>query len=421
MALMFIRERGGKVTNRSRMVIAWSWGALMLVVGCQGPLHTDAKAGRNPEWDRVRARVLNQLAEKQIQGHEYLDATQSLSESMALDPAQPDTYAKLARTQLELGKSTSANRVLQSADREGVHSAELTYLRGVILEQAEDYQSALSKFELARSIDLTQVDYFVAQIECLVILGRHGEALALVEKHILSFDEDATVATLAGYLALATGDEEKAVRRLRQAHLATRDNQVVADELAFLLVKQRRFVEALGLLDSMIESGGKRGMTRALAARCHMAMGKPAEASQAISPYAAQNPDDVETQLLLGYAALASKDIGTAWLALERAEHRDPLAPNVRLFYAAVARDQGDFASAEATLNDLLQQSPELVDAHCLLAELQRDQEDYESAQQHFERALTIDETCGWAAEGLRMLAKTNSFRIRANRQSSRG
>ena len=409
------------MNSRDRGVVVPSLVLLMLLAGCQGPLQSGGTERGNPEWDRVRARVLNQLAEKQIEAHQYIDATQSLVESLALHGEQPDAYAKLGRAHLEMGKAKTADMVLQAAAREGVDSAELTYLRGVILEQADDYPGALAEFELARSMDPSQVDYFVANIECLVMLGRPQEAISLLDQHALAFDEDATIATLAGYLASSMGDDDEAVRRLRRAHLATKSSRPVAEELAFLLVKQRRFVEALALLQPMIEAGGENGMMRTIAAESHLAIGNPTAARQVIATYAEQNPDDVATQLLFGYASLASSDLGSSWLALERAERRARGSRNVKLFHASVVRNQGDLFSAETILRDLLQQYPDFIEAHCLLAEVYRDQADYESARRHFKRAQSIDRTCGWAGAGLRQLNQMTTMPTGGYRHSGNG
>ena len=45
------------------------------------------------------------------------------------------------------------------------------------------------------------------------------------------------------------------------------------------------------------------------------------------------------------------------------------------------------------------------VEAHCLLAEVLRDQRRPDAARNQFEAALAIDRQCAWATVGLRALA----------------
>ena len=390
-------------------------GALcMALTACHQPLSSAGRKDKRPDWDRVRARVLYQLADKQFNAHQFSDAAKSLLESLALDPSQADTYAALARSYLELGKAVSAEQVLRAAADEDVMSAEIAYLQGVVLESRDSLEPAIARFEAARSMDGHNVDYIVAQVECLVVLGREAEALALLDKHASSFNEDATISTLAGYIELRLGNEDQAVRRLRQASLS--HNDIAAAELGLLLAKQGRFVEALWVLKPLVESDGgshggdgNDGAIRTLTARCYLAVGDAASAKSVLAKYADLNHQDVETQLLYGYAALASDDLPTAWLALDRAERQAANTADVQLFLALAQRKQGSLSEAAKTLWQLLRQAPDSVDAHCLLAEVLRDRKDERAARAQFERALAIDPDCGWAKVGLAQLTPPSS------------
>jgi cytochrome c-type biogenesis protein CcmH/NrfG len=65
--------------------------------------------------------------------------------------------------------------------------------------------------------------------------------------------------------------------------------------------------------------------------------------------------------------------------------------------------------AAAADLYDVLQNDPNDVEAHCLLAEVLQARDQIDTARTHFERALEIDPACAWAAAGLKALGRAQA------------
>ena len=111
-------------------------------------------------------------------------------------------------------------------------------------------------------------------------------------------------------------------------------------------------------------------------------------------------------------------DILTALGAVDRAQQREPDSPELWLVRAAVNWKRGRLAAAASDLYDVLQNSPNDIEAHCLLAEVLRAQQKLEGARSHFQNALRINQDCAWASAGLK--AMQNAGRLEPAQQPAR-
>ena len=381
--------------------------AAIMLNGCHKPSHAEAKQHAEQRWNEVRGRVKFQLARQQYDGGLFEDVVHSVSESVALDPARPEAYVLLAQANLELSKSASAEQAIEAACRAGLDSADLHYIRGVILEQRNDLTAAVGEYGRARAMNAEDVDYLVAQAECLVALDRPAEALALLDENRNRFDEDATVAVLAGRIAVLLGDLEDAAARLGQAAAALSDSRVVAEELGLLFVRAGRCPEAVSLLRPLLDDAGvsEGGAARSGLATCYLDRGDPTSAKEVLMDYGRLRPHDRPAQLLLAKAALETNDFLTAARSLDLVEQLAPGRPDVALIRAATQWKRTEYAAAADTLYRLLEIVPAHVEAYCLLAEVLRQQGQDDAAQDCLERAIRLDPDCRWAQQALAALA----------------
>ncbi len=380
--------------------------ALLLPIGCRSMSAPDSRSQGQRRWSDMRGRVQLQLATQQYEVGVFEDTVRTVTESLTLNPDQPDAYVLLAKANLELGKSASAARAIEAAGRAGVDCADLHYLRGVILEQRDELSAAVQQYDQARKLDWTHVDALIAQAECLVGLDRPSEAFRLLEEQSSHIDDDATVSALAAHIATLIGEPQEAYRNYGRALEASGGSRLVAEELGRLLVRSGRYEEALSILtpltDSIQEATG--GAARRALATCHLVLGNPGAARAVLEPYAGQHPDDTLAQLLLAKAALAENDMMTALRAIDLVQQREPERPELWLVRATVRWKRGKLTEAAADLYDVLQNDPNDVEAHCLLGEVLREKRKFLAARTHFERALEIDRTCAWATAGMKAL-----------------
>ncbi len=394
--------------------------ALFTAGGCQAPSHSEAKQLAEQRWKEVRAGVKLQLARQQYEGRRFEDVVQSATESIALDARRVEPYVLLAQASLELSKPASAEQALDAARRAGLDSADLHYMRGVIFEQRNDIQAAVDEFARARTMNPNKVEYVIAHAECLVALDRPSEALVILDESLHRFDDNGTIAVLAGRVATLLGDWEGAASRLGQASVLLNSSPIVAEELGLLYVRIGRCEEAVALLRPLIESAGESesaSVRRGIAA-CYLALGVPALAKEVLIDYARLHVADGPAQLVLAKAALETNDLLTAARAIDLAEQAAPGRGETALVRAAVQWRRREYGSAAETLYGLLERDPANVEAYCLLSEVLRSQGQADAARDCLERALQIDPSCTLARQAL-VYAKNRVEPLASSAESS--
>ncbi len=440
----------------SRLVV---FGLVTLTTACSSLERSDAGLQTRQRWNHMRGRVKHGLAKQEYEAGLFDDAANTITESIALEPDQAGAYALLARANLELGKPASAQEALDAATRLELSSGDLTYMQGVILEQRGQLEPAAARYTQARTLDPRNVDYLVAEAESLVALDRPVEALRLLDEHADAIDDGATIRALGAHIAALLGDVEGAWKRYEQALLECRMSNVecrlfsrsiqstihnpqstipasrlIAEELGRLLARAGRYDEAVAVLRPLLESPHLNGMSnvervhsidnlqsaidnsfeqevsagvRRVLGASYLAIGDPASAKRVLVEYARTHPDDALAQLLLAKAAIATDDILTALGAVDRTQQREPDRPELWLVRATVNWKRGRLGAAASDLYDVLQNNPNDIEAHCLLAEVLRAQQRLEGARTHFQDALRINADCAWASAGLKALKKT--------------
>lgn len=386
----------------------------LIVIGLGGLLTACTTATPRPDqvhaeqrWNQVRGEVKYQLAEQQYEAGLFEDAVETLSESLALNPARVGAYVMRARAYLEIGKPASAQHTLDLARQAGLESPDLIYTEGVILEQRDRLDEALTKYAEAYTRDPANVDFLIARAEGLVAAGRAAEALTLLRQGVDQVDEAGAVELLAAHIANLMGHTDDAAERFRRVMVTAGGTNLVAQELGVLLARAGRYREALTVLRPLVDQGidpTAGGAVRRGLATCHLALNDALAAKEVLAEYARANPEDTPAQVLLAKAAIATGDSLTARYALDLAEQRAPLHPEVKLVRAVVQWKRGQLAAAAASLHDVLTVAPDDVEAHCLLAEVLLAQEHPEAARRHFDRARQIDPRCAWAGVGLESL-----------------
>ena len=401
------------IHHRSRDVI-WSRAlsgiaaaSIFFCAGCQTPPHEKNKLEAQQRWSEVRGRFKHQLARQQYEGGLFKEAVMTATESISLDPTDADAYVILARANLELGKVASVASALDAAEEVGLKSPALTYTRGVVLEQRGDLSGALTLYHRARSENPREVDYLLAEAECLVANGQLTEALELLEHEGRSYDDRASVETLAAHVAERLGKIDKAIEHFRVAVAEQSASRTVPRELGLLYARLGRCGEAITQLRLLIDDNSSkedRGLIRRTLASCYLRLGAYEPARDMIAPYAEMHEGDALSQLILAKASLGVNDTMTALRAVERAGQAEPNRTEVWLVRAAVQWHRGDFAAAADSLYDVLANDPDDVEAMCLLAEVLKATQRSDGARGYFDRALQVDPQSHWARLGASQL-----------------
>ncbi len=381
---------------------------LSLVSGCQSFSHNTAKKQAIQQWDHVRAEFKIQLAQQQYNSGHFNEVVMSATEAISMDPTRPIAYELLVKANLELDKPASALNIIKVANKNNIQSSELIYAEGVIYEQRDQIEKALVQFARAYQVDSTQVDFLIAQAECLVATNQHQKAITLLDDNIHNIDENGAVMLLSAHVASAMGNKEDAIRRFRKAKEYLGHDPMIIGELGMLLAQTRRCNEAIPLLQPSIDASFdveiENGSTRRALAICYLAKNDPKKASEVLKLYTTNHPEDSHAQLLHAKSALATNDIITAMQCAHHARDSDPHNTELWLVQATIQWKRGEFDQAATTLVDLLTNRPEDIEALCLMAEVLRSKKQFDGARGYFQQALKIDPDCVWAKAGLKSI-----------------
>ncbi len=397
-----------------RITLTFLVFAAFFAGGCQHPRHKTSQQEAEQDWNQVRAKIKLQLANEQYKNGDLADANKLAGQVIALNPSDATGYAVMAKISLARDDLIGAARALAMARQNGVRDAQLIYLEGVVLEQQGKTEQALACYHEAHDLDSTQIDFVIAETECLVTLGRVKDARSFIEERLSIFEHDASLATLGAHLAALVGDTADALRWYTHAAMLAPDDRNVAENYGLLLAKEQRYREAIAALAPLVPNLGddaQSGQIRRALAKSYLQTGDPQSARNVLDTYLNVNRSDARGQLLLAKACIALGDILTARRNAALARDNNPNLAEAWFVRAVIEWQDRQPARAVAMLDHVLETSPCDIEAHCLMAEVLLETGKENEARMHFERALAIDAECLWAAKGIRRLGRANATR----------
>ncbi len=237
--------------------------------------------------------------------------------------------------------------------------------------------------------------------EAYLRLGRYPEALALLERAAASGKTTAAVYAALADARYFTGDADGARAAYEKALALTPADPDLRLRLAGLLVRERRFTEALALLDALHRERPEDVKAGAMLVQTLAGAGKRTEAAALAKRLLAERPDDPELLLALAevYAALgdaaASRDIFVRLMAL------DGKSKQTLETYADRLNIWGDFYAAEDAWRAALAEDPKDRQALLGLAGTLANAQRYEEARGVYARLLREDPSLDAALLGL--------------------
>lgn len=395
-----VRRRPVRRLTSSALPLVMIAVALLQLCGCQTPTHKQSKIQAEQRWSKVRGQVKTQLARQQFERGLFEDAVKTLKEATALDPTSAESYAMLAKANMELGKATTAEQVLTKAEKAGLVSAELHYLKGVVLDQRNELEAALEQYQKAIELDPTKANYLIAQIETLVALDRVDEALKLTDANANRFDEEASLAVLGARITALTGDSKGALKRLQHPSVLAANDQVTTEQLAVLLANQNQCPEAVRLFESLVDKHGDAEISGEAArslATCYMERNEPHKAVNLLNSRVSDGIGEDSSQSLLARAALSAGEYMVALRAVEAIRKSRGSTHETDLLLATALWKNGNLNEAKNVLLEVLNENPSDVEGWCLLGEVYQSQAKPDQSREAFERALELDPHCRWA------------------------
>lgn len=303
--------------------------ALVLVlVGCQsdGARRPTPKEAAQKRWASARASVLGSLANDQLQAGNFEKSRKTLEEAQKLDPENSQLRLLYAKLAIEQSKLDEAERELAVARKLAPANAEADYLSGVVYQRWQKPQTAYDYYSSAAAKDQKEVAYLLAQAEMLVVLGRSEEALKLLQGRLEEFSTSAALHDAIGQLLISQADYGPAIDALQQASVLAGDDEGIREHLAMAYFYARQYRESDDQITRLLknEKNAKRAELHLTLGECQMNLGQTREARNSFDTAARLDPSSAAAWLSLTKAALQLDDIPRAELALRKAVALSP-------------------------------------------------------------------------------------------------
>lgn len=235
--------------------------------------------------------------------------------------------------------------------------------------------------------------------------------------------EQGLVHSNLGAVLARAGRYEEAVAEYRDALRFSPGNPSVSLNLALAYYKMGRIAQAAERLAAVHLAQPENTQATELLADCYLQLGKNKRVVELLQPVAAKSPesldvayllgtalirdnrvaegqvlvdrilrvgDSAEARLLMGMTKMAALDFAGARGDLEKAVALNPKLPDVYSYYGFALMSTGDTSAAAAAYGKELENNPNDFNANLYMGVLEKQDEKFDPALKHFERALEL-------------------------------
>lgn len=307
--------------------------ALALSSGCGTNHHQKDKNRAQQHWGRARANVMHALAKDQYSTGNFDPARKTVNDAIALDPNHGPLRVLSAKLAIESGQLELADKELAAARKINPKDAEADYLSGVVYQRWQKHETALDYYVAAADKAPEELAYILARSEMLVVMGRHEEALRLLQAKVVYFEHSAVIRDAVGQLLVQFKKYDEAAEVLRQASILDTRDMTIQEHLALALFFGKQYREAIDPLRKLLatEPYAKRADLHSALGQCLMEIHKLREARQSFETAVQLDPQGSGNWLALARVALQQNDLPRAELSLRRAIALDPARGESRL------------------------------------------------------------------------------------------
>ena len=272
---------------------------------------------------------------------------------------------------------------------------------GAALAGLGQFEEAITEYKTALRQSPTLVEARLNLALCYYKMGRIDDATTQLEKVHAESPENHQAAVLLGDCYMQIGREKDVIRILKPEEEKYPDDMAVAYLLGTALIRQKRVEEGQVLVDRILRNGdsaeahlmlgtAKMGASDFAGARdefakanalnpnlpeVHVLYAKAlmltGDSDLSEKEFAAElrvDPFNFEANLQLGAMAKQEQNYEQAKKYFERAAETRPGDPGVRYQLALLSVDEGALDKARETLEGLVKESPQFLEAHVTLA-----------------------------------------------------
>lgn len=213
--------------------------------------------------DFPEARILQASLNSVLGFHDK--ARKGYEELLAMDPQNKEAQILLGATYLDENKLDQAAHYFEGLSRKNPKSHIVWYYLGRTYLMKKD-ASSLANAETAFKMSLKNEQNFVQSVVELGSIyekrGQPDKAIALYESYQKQFGPDVTIAENLVQTYLAREEYEKAFEQLKAINELDQGNLNAQLKMAFILVDQKKFKEAVPLLESILHQSPESDRVR---------------------------------------------------------------------------------------------------------------------------------------------------------------
>lgn len=221
-----------------------------------------------------------QMAQQQFLAGDLDKALKTVNRSLAINPNVTKSHVLKGRILIEKGRLEEARECLLTAEKLDDKHVEAQYYLGIVHEQINQPEEALSRYNKAAELDPANPQYVVAGADMLIQLGRLEEAEHLLLSKKSTFEYNAAVRQTLGHIAQLRRDHQAAAMHFSEALLLAPDDLAILEDLAQAQMDSGNFGEAEFALTRLLEkeeTADRRDLKQARA-KCLVNLNRPVEA-----------------------------------------------------------------------------------------------------------------------------------------------
>lgn len=376
------------------IAMASAFGA---VAGCSGGGKSYTKthvSSAKVKMDGLKAATEHQMALQAFMAGDLQKAIKHCDYSISLNPKVVRSQLLRGRIMLEMGNLEDAAAAFAKAQELGPEDAEVYYFNGLLAERINDTPAAVAAFTKAAELEPANPQYAIAAAENMVNQKQLDQADSFLAARSEQFKHNPGVRQLRGHIQLMRGDAHGAAKLFSEARLLAPDDAAITEDLARTQMQIGEFGQAEANLLRLIRRPefAARQDLKLLRSQCLVQLGRVVDARSILIEItnSDEGATNIEAWTLLTKVSLEVNDIGRARQAVARLVALQPREAEPYVLRALVQRKAGEFAAAQASLEQAITLRPD-APTLTLFGMILTDQGNHAAASRAYAKALEID------------------------------
>lgn len=311
-----------------------------------------------------------------LASNELGKAREAFSRAREIDSGEVESVIGLSKTAFAGGDVAKARTLVAEAENIDGENGELWLWKAQLAASQEEWQKAEDAYiraleDIGQYDVMTQRKYATISSLIRVLRAQGKQSEAFVYEEILAKSAPGTIKSnlMAAQAAVEQGDLDEAARYLEEVLAQAPNHEQTSLMLGLVRFRQGRVEDAEKLLAPIAEAGNSETASKLLAA-ARLQMRNP-EGAQAILSNLEDKDSDPETLAMVAIATLASGDLETGEVLMDKALASNPDNHQLRLRYATYLNQRGEHDRAIAEAKRVLENAPDLEQSRSIIVEAQ--------------------------------------------------